>query len=45
MTRKVEAALQALETKLLLHNGLARRQQESFFSCRRELKILALAFR
>ncbi|WP_252393425.1 DUF4200 domain-containing protein [Hydrogenibacillus sp. N12] len=45
MTRKVEAALQALETKLLLHNGLARRQQESFFSCWRELKILALAFR
>ncbi|OAR04642.1 transposase [Hydrogenibacillus schlegelii] len=45
MTRKVEAALQALETKLLLHNGLARRQQESFFSCWRELKTLALAFR
>ncbi|PTQ50778.1 MAG: Mobile element protein [Hydrogenibacillus schlegelii] len=34
-----------LQTKLLLHNGLARRQQESFFSCWRELKILALAFR
>ncbi|MBE3563858.1 MAG: transposase, partial [Hydrogenibacillus schlegelii] len=45
MTRKVEAALQAMETKLLLHNGLARRQQEHFFSCWRELKILALAFR
>ncbi|OAR04806.1 hypothetical protein SA87_07415 [Hydrogenibacillus schlegelii] len=45
MTRKVEAALQALETKLLLHNGLARWQQESFFSCWRELKTLALAFR
>jgi len=45
MTRKVEAALQALETKLHRHNGLARWQQESFFSCWRELKILALAFR
>ncbi|PTQ52737.1 MAG: Mobile element protein [Hydrogenibacillus schlegelii] len=45
MTRKVEAALQALETKLHRHNGLARRQQESFFSCWRDLKTLALAFR
>ncbi|QZA33700.1 hypothetical protein [Hydrogenibacillus sp. N12] len=45
MTRRVEAALQALETKLHRHNGLARWQQESFFSCWRELKILALAFR
>jgi len=45
MTRKVEAALQALETKLHRHNGLARWQQEHFFSCWRELKILALAFR
>ena len=45
MTRQVEAALQELETKLHWHNGLARWQQESFFSCWRELKILALAFR
>ncbi|WP_229725548.1 transposase [Calditerricola satsumensis] len=45
MTRKVEAALHRLEPRLGLHNGLARWQQESFFSCWRELKIFALTFR
>ncbi|PTQ55941.1 MAG: Mobile element protein [Candidatus Carbobacillus altaicus] len=39
------AALHQLESKLHGHNGLARPQQESFFSCWRELKTLALAFR
>ncbi|ACX52951.1 transposase, IS605 OrfB family [Ammonifex degensii KC4] len=45
MTRKVRALLARLEKKLPLHNGLARWQQESFSSCWRELKMLALAFR
>ncbi|ACX52269.1 transposase, IS605 OrfB family [Ammonifex degensii KC4] len=45
MTRKVRALLARLEKKLPLHNGLARRRQESFSSCWRELKMLALAFR
>ncbi|ACX51242.1 transposase, IS605 OrfB family [Ammonifex degensii KC4] len=45
MTREVRALLARLEKKLSLHNGLARWQQESFGSCWRELKELALAFR
>lgn len=45
MTREVEATLHQVETKLLLHNGLTRWQQESFYSCWRELKTLALTIR
>ncbi|MGI9951270.1 hypothetical protein V3F56_02820 [Moorellaceae bacterium AZ2] len=45
MTRKAKAVMTRLEEKLCLHNGLTRKSQESFSSCWRELKMLALAFR
>nr|WP_240610906.1 hypothetical protein [Ammonifex thiophilus] len=45
MTREVKAVLHRLEEKFSLHNGLHIEAQESFNSCWRELKTLALAFR
>jgi hypothetical protein len=45
MTRRVRACLRRLEEKLLMHNGLARWQQEAYYSVWHDLKELALSLR
>ena len=45
MTRGVRACLRRLEGKLLMHNGLAPRQQEAYYSVWHDLKLLALSLR
>jgi IS605 OrfB family transposase len=45
MTRRVRACLRRLEEKLLLHNGLAPWQQETYCSVWHDLKQLALSLR
>jgi IS605 OrfB family transposase len=45
MTRRVRACLRRLEEKLLQHNGLARWQQEAYYSVWHDLKKLALSLR
>jgi len=45
MTRKVKQLFNRLDEKLILHNGLTRYKQESFYSAWYELKRLALLSR
>jgi IS605 OrfB family transposase len=45
MTPRVRACLRRLDGKLLLHNGLARWQQEAYYSVWHDLKKLALSLR
>ena len=45
MTRKVKRLFNRLDEKLILHNGLTRYKQESFYSVWHELKRLALLSR
>jgi len=45
MTRKVKRLFKRLEGKILIHNGLTRFKQESFYSVWHELKQLALSSR
>jgi len=45
MTRKVKRLFNRLDGKVLLHNGLTRFQQESFYSVWHDLKQLALTSR
>jgi len=45
MTRGVRACLRRLDEKIVLHNGLARWQQEAYYSIWHDLKELALSLR
>ena len=45
MTRRVRACLRRLEEKFLQHNGLAKWQQEAFYSVWHDLRELALSLR
>ncbi len=45
MTRKVKQLFNRLDKKILVHNGLTRFKQESFYSVWRDLKQLALSSR
>lgn len=45
MTRRVRACLRRLGEKLLMHNGLARWQQEAYYSVWHDLKKLVLSLR